>query len=120
MKILHDSRLKQYREPFGAAEAGTKVSLSLYIEDEQPESVQLMLWHGEDANPQFIEMKDNGDGRFSAGITVPDEGFKSPLSICTRVDLPEPVCPIMPTKSPCSISRLRSSTALWAKGVPGE
>ena len=74
MKILHDSRLKQYREPFGAAEAGTKVSLSLYIEDEQPESVQLMLWHGEDTNPQFIEMKDNGDGRFSAVITVPDEG----------------------------------------------
>ena len=74
MKILHDSRSKQYREPFGAAEAGTKVSLSLYIEDEQPESVQLMLWRGEDANPQFIEMKDNGDGRFSAGIAVPDEG----------------------------------------------
>lgn len=74
MKILHDSRLKQYREPFGAAEAGTKVSLSLYIEDEQPESVQLMLWHGEDANPQFIEMKDCGDGRFVAEITAPDEG----------------------------------------------
>ena len=74
MKIIHNSRLKQYREPFGAVEAGTKVSLSLFIEDEQPESVQLMLWRGEDPNPQFIEMKDNGGGRFSAEVAVPDEG----------------------------------------------
>ena len=74
MKIIHNSRLKQYREPFGAVEAGTKVSLSLFIEDEQPESVQLMLWRGEDANPQFIEMRDNGEGMFSAEVAVPDEG----------------------------------------------
>ena len=74
MKILHDSRQKQYREPFGAAEAGTKVSLSLYMEDEHPESVQLMLWRDEETNPQFIEMKDNGAGRFTAEIAVPDEG----------------------------------------------
>ena len=74
MKILHDSRQKQYREPFGAAEAGTKVSLSLYMEDEQPESVQLMLWRGEEANPEFVEMKDCGDGRFTVEIAAPDEG----------------------------------------------
>ena len=33
-----------------------------------------MLWRGEDAAPQFIEMKDSGDGRFTAEITAPDEG----------------------------------------------
>ena len=74
MKMIHDSRQKQYREPFGAAEAGTKVSLSLYMEDEQPESVQLMLWRGEDANPEFIEMKDCGEGRYTVEIAAPDEG----------------------------------------------
>ena len=74
MKILHDSRQKEYREPFGAAEAGTKVSLSLYMEDEQPESVQLMLWRGEDPTPEYIEMKDCGGGRFTAAVTAPDEG----------------------------------------------
>ncbi len=74
MKIIHDSRQKEHREPFGAAEAGTKVSLSLYMEDEQPESVQLMLWRGEDPTPEYIEMKDSGGGRFTAVITAPDEG----------------------------------------------
>ena len=77
MKILHDSRQKEYREPFGAAEAGTKVSLSLYMEDEHPESVQLMLWRDEETNPQFIEMKDNGAGRFTAEIAVPDMTLQS-------------------------------------------
>lgn len=72
--MIHDSRQKRYREPFGAAEAGTKVSLSLYMEDEHPESVRLLLWRGEDADPKPIEMKDGGDGSFYAEITVPDEG----------------------------------------------
>ena len=77
MKILHDSRQKQYRDPFGAVEAGTKVSLSLYMEDGQPESVRLLLWHGEDTSPRYIDMKETAaeDGlRYSAEIAAPDEG----------------------------------------------
>ena len=36
-----------------------------------------------------------------------------------RVDLPEPVWPMMPTNSPGSIARLTSSSAVCSKGVPG-
>ena len=48
MKIIHNSRKAEYREPFGAAKTGTKVSLTIKISDPAPESVRLMLWHGDD------------------------------------------------------------------------
>ena len=44
------------------------------MEAEQPESVQLMLWRGEDPAPEYIEMKDCGGGGFTAVIAAPDEG----------------------------------------------
>ena len=91
MKITHNSRDKECRAPFGAVKAGTKIVLSLYIEGEQPESVRLMLWRGEDAQPQFIDMAERMDAqpayinkketgadgsgaRYSAEFTVPEEG----------------------------------------------
>jgi len=72
--MKHDSRKKEYREPFGAAATGSRVRLSIDTGDITPESVQLMLWHGEDTDPRFIEMNDCGSGRFDSEITVPDEG----------------------------------------------
>ncbi len=74
MKILHDSRKAEYREPFGAAQTGTKVSLAIEINDPSPESVRLMLWHGDDPEIQYIEMSEEGDGRYAADFSLPDEG----------------------------------------------
>ena len=74
MKILHDSRKAEYREPFGAAQTGTKVSLAITINDPSPESVRLMLWHGDDPEIQYLEMSEEGDGRYAADFSLPDEG----------------------------------------------
>ena len=74
MTILHDSRKAEYREPFGAAQTGTKVSLAIEINDPSPESVRLMLWHGDDPEIQYIEMSEEGDGRYAADFSLPDEG----------------------------------------------
>ena len=72
--ILHDSRKAEYREPFGAAQTGTKVSLAIEIKDRSPESVRLMIWYGDDPAVHFIEMSEGDDGRFTASFTLPDEG----------------------------------------------
>lgn len=74
MTVKHDSRLSEFRKPFGAVETGTEVVLSLLVEDEQPESVRLMLWRGEDTAPEHLEMKDCGDGMYTIQITAPEEG----------------------------------------------
>ena len=74
MKIIHDSRDPEYREPFGAAQTGTKVSLAIRISDPAPESVRLMLWQGDDPAPDYVEMSEEGDGRYAATFTLPDEG----------------------------------------------
>jgi hypothetical protein len=74
MKILHDSRKAEYREPFGAAQTGTKVSLAITINDPSPESVRLMLWYGDDPEIHYLEMSEEGDGRYSAAFSLPDEG----------------------------------------------
>ena len=89
MIIFHDSRDKDYRAPFGAAETGSEISLSIDAYDMAPESVRLMLWHGDDPNPRYIDMKEDaeaGDSRagrgahegscatYSAVITAPDAG----------------------------------------------
>ncbi len=76
MKILHNSRLKEYREPFGAARTGTKVSLSIDITDAEVTSVRAMVWRGEEVSPAYYEMTETepGSGRYGTKFTVPDEG----------------------------------------------
>ena len=74
MKIIHDSRNAEYREPFGAAQTGTKVSLAIEISDPAPEAVRLMLWHGDDPEIHYLDMKEEGEGRYAASFSLPDEG----------------------------------------------
>ena len=50
----------------------------------------------------------------------PEVGCKSPLRCCISVDLPEPVCPMIPKNSPLPTVRLSPSTALRWNGVPAE
>ena len=74
MKIIHDSRKQEYREPFGAAQTGTKVSLAIEISEPAPERVRLMLWHGDDPKIHYLDMKEEGEGRYAASFSLPDEG----------------------------------------------
>ena len=74
MKIIHNSRKAEYREPFGAAKTGTKVSLTIRINDPVPESVRLMLWHGDDPAVHYLEMSEKEDGKYTASFRLPDEG----------------------------------------------
>lgn len=77
MNIRHDSRKIECRKPFGAVETGTKVSVSLYIGEEQPTAVRLMLWRDDEPDPKFTEMKKAAASigvRYAAEITVPDDG----------------------------------------------
>ena len=74
MTIKHDSRKPEYREPFGAAQTGTKVSLAIEISDPVPESVRLMLWHGDDPEIHYLEMSEAGGGRYTVSFPLPDEG----------------------------------------------
>lgn len=73
MRIYHNSRLKQFREPFGAVETGTKVSLSIEIKEGSPDSVRLMVWKGEEVSPAYYDMNDAGDGMYNAEFSVPED-----------------------------------------------
>lgn len=90
MLIYHDSRKKEYREPFGAAEIGAKVSLSIDVKEDAGlvtaeqvseakdslRSVRAMVWRGEAVSPTYYDMSESeaGSGRFSTEFNVPDEG----------------------------------------------
>ena len=50
---------------------------------------------------------------------LPLVGLFRPFMWVMRVLLPEPVAPMIPTKSPSSTSKLTSSSAVTALGMPG-
>lgn len=70
MKLIHNSRLPQYRSPFGAVTVGTTVSLSLYVEDRNenaPLNIVCRTWIdgvGENMHP----MKETEHGKFDVQI----------------------------------------------------
>ena len=74
--ILHDSRRGEYREPFGAVETGTKISIAIDAGDPAPESVRLMVWKDETLSPRYYLMNEEapGTGRYRAEIEAPGEG----------------------------------------------
>ncbi len=80
MKLVHDSRNREHRTPFGAVKTGEKIRLSIDAVDFVPEDVTLLLWRGESRNPEYIEMhqtaclEETHGARFTAEITAPDEG----------------------------------------------
>lgn len=74
MKIYHNSRIETFRDPFGAVEVGTQVSLSVDVTEINTESVRLMMWKGEEVSPAYHDMNDVGHGRYSVSFTAPSEG----------------------------------------------
>lgn len=68
--------MNEYREPFGAAETGTKVSLSIDVKEAEVHDVRAMVWRGEEVSPTYYDMSESeaGSGRYSTKFKVPDEG----------------------------------------------
>ncbi|OUO65415.1 4-alpha-glucanotransferase [Collinsella sp. An268] len=72
MKLIHHSRLPEYREPFGAVTAGSTVSLSLRIEDapDAPLSVRLRTWV-DGKGERLHTMQQGEDGLWHASLACP-------------------------------------------------
>jgi len=74
MRVYHNSRLKDHREPFGAVQTGTEIRLALEAEGENIENVRLLLWRDEAAVPQFVDMKQTAAGRYEITVNAPETG----------------------------------------------
>lgn len=72
MRLIHNSRLPQFRTPFGAVEKGTDVTLSVLAEDAEPRTLDITLrvWidgEGEVLYPLHYE----ADGIFTVTLPCP-------------------------------------------------
>lgn len=78
LKICHDSHLPVYRQPFGAAEAGSEVTLSLSVEGPEPiKGVILRLWldeSGEQLVPMELVNSEGSVAYYRAAAKMPEEG----------------------------------------------
>ena len=69
MRLIHNSRLPQFREPFGAVTAGTTVDLSVILEDADPTAATIMLRTWVDGIGETLTpMEHEGDGIFSVQL----------------------------------------------------
>jgi 1,4-alpha-glucan branching enzyme len=75
LTMYHDSRNVAYRSPFGAAKAGSKITLCLKVEDAKDEvQVFLRLWQektGEKLLPMILDAETT---LYTASFTAPEEG----------------------------------------------
>ncbi len=78
MYIFHDSRNNEYRDPFGALQAGTRVTLTVDVAECDVRNVEVEFWQDGEAR-QYIPMreKDGQDSvrRFTATFKVPEAGL---------------------------------------------
>lgn len=74
MHFYHNSRNTDYREPFGAVQIASKVSLAIDVKETAPESIRLMVWQDENLSPAYYDMTDSGDGRYRASFETPSNG----------------------------------------------
>ena len=69
MRLIHNSRLPQFRSPFGAVRTGSEVSLSVIVENVDPELVQMTLRTWVDGIGETLTpMAHEGDGIFTVTI----------------------------------------------------
>jgi 4-alpha-glucanotransferase/glycosidase len=75
LTMYHDSRNIAYRSPFGAAKAGSKVTLRLKVENAQDEvQVFVRLWQ-EKAGEKLLPMiLDSASALYTVSFTAPEEG----------------------------------------------
>lgn len=86
MVITHNSREKEFRSPSGAVSVGCSVDIAIKVSDCDAESVRLMLWHGDDPAPEYIEMHEMTGGPGSGSDSAADHLYK------ISVDLPDEGC----------------------------
>ena len=69
MRLIHNSRLPQFRTPFGAVTTGTSVLLSVILEDADPAQATLTLrtWVDE-IGESLYPMTHEGDGIFTVEL----------------------------------------------------
>lgn len=85
--IFHNSQDIRYREPFGAVTPGTRISLNLFIREEQiPEKCFLRLWDGE--TEEIIQMYDRDDSGFYK-CSFEAENNPTPLWYYFIIDYPD-------------------------------
>ena len=77
MKIYHNSRNKEYRDPFGAVHAWSSVRLAVDISDCDVRGVELELWRDGEARqylPMMQEFNRVEGCRYSIAFMVPEQG----------------------------------------------
>ena len=76
MKIYHDSRNREYRDPFGAVRAGTSVTLALDIADCDVRGAEIEMWRDSEARAylsmQQISWNSSGS-RYGINLMMPDK-----------------------------------------------
>jgi len=76
MKIYHDSRNREYRDPFGAVRAGTSVTLALDIADCDARGAEIEMWRDGEARAylsmQQISWNSSGS-RYGINLMMPDK-----------------------------------------------
>ena len=75
MRLIHNSRLAQFRTPFGAVTTGTTLSLSVILEDADPNQATLTLrtWVDEIGESRY-PMTHEGDGIFTVELYLQYRG----------------------------------------------
>lgn len=72
VRLLHDSRNSEYRQPVGARQAGVTVTLRLRVLSGEPDRVFLRLWWA-NAEQRFEMTAPEGDGLFEYVLKLPDQ-----------------------------------------------
>ena len=90
MRLIHNSRLPQFRTPFGAVTTGTTLSLSVILEDADPAQATLTLrtWVDE-IGESLYPMTHEGDGIFTAELECAEPSLIWYSFICNIEGQPE-------------------------------
>lgn len=90
MRLIHNSRLPQFRTPFGAVATGTSVALSVILEDADSNQATLTLrtWVDE-VGETLIPMEHEGDGIFTGELKCTEPCLVWYSFICNIEGQPE-------------------------------
>lgn len=90
MRLIHNSRLPQFRSPFGAVTAGTEVTLSVIAEDVDPARLTITLRTWIDGTGEALHhMKHEGDGVYSVTLACKEPEIVWYSFIAQEEDQPE-------------------------------
>lgn len=117
MQIIHESKDNYYRQPFGAVPVSSQVTLRAKVEGCAPEAVFLMLWHGEEEQPELIRMKritQTAEPVYETAVTVPEEPCLLWYDFCLRTE----AGPAQEPSVTCASGRRRQITVYRHASIP--